>query len=387
MNEISIVHQDKRLDIPHIAHVIVSMLLGTEERSPICVLLPSTEGIAQFTATISALECLATDFPAARDEFIERQLTPGTRVRALPDGNVFVVGRRHIEHGIDGVFLYYTDKETRDTHGCRLVPISQLLRYEPTTRKLPISRASIKLSKPKPSPVDDLAGTRAFANSTLYKTRLILVGSRAEFERALENTRLVPNSASGNGQIGTSLADSFAWGTFDSAGKPIVLHPGGSAGLPLVAIARDFIDLETACLSASSEAGSQLVITDRFDLVMRSLDLANRIGERQRLLVLVDARRRSEIEPLRRQGWRIWEPRPWELLQPAEIESEPVKVGVPGIDRIQRSAQAERRPSLGYMEKGLPDCPPPTRSSPSLVPCWRARQRISTRGCSRASTS
>src|SRR5207302_737331 len=120
----------------------------------------------------------------------DQQLRPGTRVRALPDGNVYVVGRRRSEYGIDGVFMYYTEKETLESNGCRLVPVDQLLRYEPTTRKLPISRSSTKLSKPRPSAIDELAGTRALGNTTLYTTRVILVGSRAEFERTLESVSL-----------------------------------------------------------------------------------------------------------------------------------------------------------------------------------------------------
>jgi hypothetical protein len=190
LNDISIVHQGGSVEIPHIAGVIVSTLLGSEEISPICILLPSTEGIPQFAAIIAALECLGSDFPAACDEFIERQLKPGTRVRALPDGNVFIVGKRHLEYGIDGVFMYYSEKKTLESKGCRLVPVGQLLRYEPTTRKLPISRPSTKLSKPVLSKVDKLAGTSAFGNSTLYRTRVILVGPQTDFERTLANVSL-----------------------------------------------------------------------------------------------------------------------------------------------------------------------------------------------------
>jgi hypothetical protein len=349
LGDISIVHRGRNIEIPHIAGVIVSTLLASEGTNPICILLPSTEGIPQFAAIVAALECLASDFPAARDEFVDRYLKPGTRVRALPDGNVYIVGQRRSEYGIDGVFMYYTEKETLESNGCHLVPVDQLLRYEPTTRKLPISRSSTRLSSPKPSAVDGLAGTRAFGNTTLYKTRVILIGSRTEFERTLESISL-QRRTSGNRDSGTPLTESFAWGTFDDEGHPIVLHPSGSTGSPLVAVARDLVDLEAPALGAASHSGSQLIITDRFDLVTRSLDLANRIGERQRLLLLADARRRSEIEPLYRQGWRIWEPTPWELL-PAKPAAKPIKTGLVGLDQIQRSAFAEQKPTIGYVER------------------------------------
>lgn len=353
LNGLAIVHGDQSVEIPHIAGVILSTLLGSGETSPVCILLPSTEAIPQFTAIFAALECLASDFPAARDEFIARQLKPGTRVRALPEGNTYIVGKRHAEYGIDGVFMYYTEKETFESNGRRLVPVDQLIRYEPTTRKLPISRASTKLSKPWPSTVDELAGTRAFGNTTLYTTRVILIGSRADFERNLDQISLRRKMAV-NGHPVPPLAYSFAWGTFDDGGHPSVLHPSGSGGCPLVAIVRDLIELEVPCLGKTSTAGSQLVITDRLDLVARSLDLANRIGERQRLLLLADARRRSDIEPLRAQGWRIWEPRPWELLPHSRENIKPIITGLPGLDQCQISAHAERNPSVDYLEKECP---------------------------------
>jgi hypothetical protein len=348
LNGLAIVHGDQSVEIPHIAGVILSTLLGSGETSPVCILLPSTEAIPQFTAIFAALECLASDFPAARDEFIARQLKPGTRVRALPEGNTYIVGKRHAEYGIDGVFMYYTEKETFESNGRRLVPVDQLIRYEPTTRKLPISRASTKLSKPWPSTVDELAGTRAFGNTTLYTTRVILIGSRADFERNLDQISLRRKMAV-NGHPVPPLAYSFAWGTFDDGGHPSVLHPSGSGGCPLVAIVRDLIELEVPCLGKTSTAGSQLVITDRLDLVARSLDLANRIGERQRLLLLADARRRSDIEPLRAQGWRIWEPRPWELLPHSRENIKPIITGLPGLDQCQISAHAR----LGTQVNGL----------------------------------
>ena len=51
--------------------------------------------------------------------------------------------------------------------------------------------------------VDKLAGVRTFGNSTLYRNRVALVGSRTEFERALEITSL----ASGDGARGACFDD------------------------------------------------------------------------------------------------------------------------------------------------------------------------------------
>ena len=349
LDDISVLGDSGRLEIPHIVRLLVSTLLQSNETAPVCILLPSTEYVAQFTAILAALECLASDFPASREEFIDRFMKQGTKVRALPEGNVFVVGDRCVMSGIDGIFLHYTDKQTSSTHGRHLVALAQLFRYEPTTRKLPVSRSSVKLSKPKLSRVDELAGSAAFGNSMLYRTRVVLVGARAQFERAVDLVVLAGGKA---GDLKpASLSASFAWGTFDDAGKPIVISPSGSGGNPLVAISRDFIDLEIPSLGKDVELRSQLVITDRLDLVLRSMGLANRIGARQRLLLVTEARKRTEIDPLLQHGWKVWEPQPWELLKPVKIDARPVNIGVPGVDRIQRSSFAEQRQSLGYMEK------------------------------------
>lgn len=243
--------------------------------------------------------------------------------------------------------MHYTDKQTSTTHRRHLFPLAQLFRFEPTTRRLPV----LRLSKPKLSRVDDLAGATYFGNSMFYRTRVVLVGARAQFERALDLVALGGREA-GDGSSG-SLSASFAWGTFDDAGKPIVLSPSGSAGNPLVAIPRDFIDLEMPSLGKDAAPRSQLVITDRLDLVLRSMGLANRIGARQRLLLLAEARKRTEVDPLLQHGWKVWEPQPWELLKPVKIDARPINIEVPGVDRIQRSAYAEQRPSLATWRSAL----------------------------------
>ena len=114
----------------------MSTALQTQETAPICILLPSTEYVAQFAAILAALECVATDFEELRDSFIEK-LLPGMRVRILPEGHAFVVGQRERVHGVDGILLGYTEQETMDLNGRRLVPLNDLFRYEPTTRQLP----------------------------------------------------------------------------------------------------------------------------------------------------------------------------------------------------------------------------------------------------------
>ncbi|MGE5536949.1 MAG: DrmE family protein [Acidobacteriota bacterium] len=122
---------------------------------------------------------------------------------------------------------------------------------------------------------------------------------------------------------------------------------------PLVAIAADFDDLQKTALGRQTPAGSQVVISSRLDLVLRSLDLVNRIAERQRVVLLVDARRRQDIIPLRRHGWHLWEPQPQELL-PVHSQAAEIRTGVVGLDRTLRSAKAERDSSTLFVDGSSP---------------------------------
>lgn len=341
----------QRTALPHVARLVVTTALNTGYADPICLILPSVDRVAQFTAIAAALECLGMDFEDGRARFIDRYFTAGARVRSLPEGYVFSVGSRSTVHNTEGIYLAYADKETQIGDGRRLVPSNQLFWYEPTQRQLPKSNPTVKSKAPPLTKVDELSGVSSCGNSGLYRNRVILVGARAEFDRVLEGLEI--ESAQVENRKGWGrLADTFAWGTFDESGKPIALSPEGAGGSPLVAVARDLFELERASLAASVEPGSQIVLTDRLDMVLKNVELANRVGERQRLVLLVDARRRADALELRRHGWKVWEPTASEL---ADDEDEAgFRTGIPGIDRTRHSALAERRPAFTYMPKSAP---------------------------------
>lgn len=350
LDTVLIENASQHLPLPHIARMVVSTALQTKLGDPICIVLPSTEHVVQFTAILSALQCLASDFPDNRKNFLDRYFTIGSSVRSLPDGYVFIVGAKSTGLGKDGIFLGYTEKETLVGDGRRLASNEELFRYEPTTRQLPKSKRDVRFNDPERTKVDELVGVETFGNSGLYKTRIVLVGSQKEFGRVLDGLKLVSTNTD---QVHTPLSNRFAWGNFAESGQPFTLHPEGSGGDPLVAIARDLAELERASLHPNVEAGSQIILTDRLQHVLKNLDLANRVGERQRLVVLADGRQRADALTLRRHGWKVWEPQSWELFSPGDA-MEPAKTGLLGFDRTQHSASAERRPGIAYLPKNVP---------------------------------
>ncbi len=337
----------EEVELPHFLHFLVSTALCSDKGSPVCIILPSTEGIAQVISVLTSLECLAQDWDEICQEFVGEHLKPGVRVRTIPEGYVFEVGGRVEYAGTQLFALNYIDKRNRDANGRHLIPIRDALRYEPTLRKRPIGGAKHKLGQPRTTIVDNLAGVMTCGNSGLVRNRVVLVGSQAEFERALRDMHLMAPLGHTNMHPGT-LDEILPRGSFGTGGTPIIAYPSGAGGQPMVAVTRDLLSLQVASLSKKCKPGSQIIVTDRVDLVLRNLDLAGRIAERQRFMLLAPADRREELDDLQRQGWTIWEPRPADLL-PAE-RAVPEKISLPGIDRVHHSAIAERNPQIGWMK-------------------------------------
>jgi hypothetical protein len=329
---------------PHLLRLLVSTVLATEEESPVCIVLPSAERVASVIAVLAALECLACDLPESRKKFLAG-LHPGQRVRLYPTGEVFEIG------GVaDGMLrLHFTDVKSRRSNATWLMPVERAFRFEPTFRHRPLGTASAPFGKLPPNDLEAIVGSQLFGNSGLIRTRILVAGPRAEFERTLRDVMIRPGD--GSAPAG-KLADVLPFGTVDSEGCPIIVHPPGSAGEPMVAIARDLLDLEQTCLADGVEPHSRAVLTDRIDLVLRDLSLAGRIGERQRLIAFADARERADLEPLRKQGWTIWEISPSDILGPEEGAA---RIGSLGIDRSRRGAASEIRCRPGFVTCKAPD--------------------------------
>jgi hypothetical protein len=328
---------------PHLLRLLISTVLATDERSPVCVVLPSVERVASVVAILAALECLSFDLPENRAAFLSG-LRPGQRVRLYPTGEVFQVG------GVTGgptairlLRLLLTDTKSRRSHAAWLVPADRAFRFEPTLRHLPLGMAGAQFDNLSSNDLDAIIGSQLFGNSALIKTRILLAGTLAEFDRTLHDLALRPQT--GFADAGR-LAEVFPFGTVDADGVPIVIEPPGSGGQPMVAIARDLLDLEQSCLGERVMPSSRVVLTDKIDLVLRDLSLAGRIAERQRLIAFADARNRADLEPLYKQGWTIWEISPKDIVG---SDQRPARIASRGIDQSWRGAVGELRCRPGFI--------------------------------------
>jgi hypothetical protein len=98
---------------PHLLRLLVSTVLATDERSPICIVLPSVERVASVVSILAALECLAFDLPECRKAFLSG-LSPGQRVRLYPTGEVFQIGGVTQEsNGMRMISVLWLEKSTQ----------------------------------------------------------------------------------------------------------------------------------------------------------------------------------------------------------------------------------------------------------------------------------
>jgi hypothetical protein len=249
---------------PHLLRLLVSTVLATDECSPICIVLPSVERVASVVAILAALECLSFDLPETRKQFL-RHLRPGQRVRLYPTGEVFEIGE--LARGMFG--LKFLDAKGRRSSASWLMPADRAFRFEPTLRHRPLGTSAARFDKLPPNDLEAIVGSQLFGNSGLVRTSILLAGIRAEFDRSLHDLTIRPRG--GLAPAGR-LAEVFPFGTVDADGVPVVIQPPGSGGQPMIAIARDLLDLEQSCLGRDVAPGSRAVLTDKIDLVLRDFE-------------------------------------------------------------------------------------------------------------------
>ncbi|GLI94666.1 DrmE family protein [Methylocystis echinoides] len=338
-------HED-RGQCPHLLKLLVSISLRTRETSPICVILPSAVGVASLVAIVSALECLAQDLPDAKTLY-PATLRAGLRVRLYPGGEVFEVGDPPVD-GSGSMKLRLIDKKSYATKGTRFVQAERICWFEPTTRYHPLGTGAPFIAPPL-NDLDAILGQQAFGNSGLVKTRVLLAGTRAEFGRLLEATHIVPREKI---RRAVPLSDVFAFGGVDINSQPYVTAPIGSAGQPMVAIGRDLQDLKNACLNEDVDPHSRVVLCDNVDIILRDLDLAGRIAERQRIVLFAGGLRRADAGALKNAGWVVWEPSPGEVLG---VNDPLLTTACRGIDLSRRSASGEQDRRPGYVACKAPE--------------------------------
>jgi hypothetical protein len=312
--------------LPFLLRALVATATNPALDQPVCVVLPDVEGIAEIVAAISALVKLRGDSPGLEESFIKDALHSGAQLRSVAEGKIIQFDGFGHSHDQDWVYLHYVDAEGQRTHGRLTLPRKIIFGLEPTERKRPFFKSGEKPSNPVVTSFDRVAGTRTCGNTKLIRNRVILLGSRQQFESTLNEAPIVVPR---DGHEHTSRAfEKYVWGYVDEERKAVVTNPHGTTGDPLVAVTQDALLLGRG---PGSEVSGRILVTGRLELIRSNLQIVQRFAEGNRVLLLAPAARREDALKLRESGWSVWEPRGWELRANDSPE------GLPGFTGLSRS--------------------------------------------------
>jgi len=317
--------------LPSIVRLLLAVVLNTQNRKPVCLLMPDTRHVAELCAVIGSLQWLRNDFERSKAAFLAAGLRTGSFVRSTSDGLVYQVG----ESDDLGVRLLFINKAMRASSGCRIITREETLGYELTLRRRPMAKPEDGKRRPCPTPLDALVGVRTLGNTSIIQNRMILLGAREEFERFLSSVRLSRDSVK-NEDVRV-LSDVFCWGAMTDTGFSVE-QPSGAGGAPLVAVARDASLLRRAFSDTPCERFTTTIVSSQTSSVLNRLDDVDRVAQNQRFILFAEARRRAEVARLASDGWHVWELQPWEMVAPDQV---PAPLGLEGIDVSRRAGSFE----------------------------------------------
>jgi hypothetical protein len=334
--------------LPHLASLLAAVAVRLKPRNPVCIVLPSTEYLADLTAVLVAMHSLAGDAEELTKQASDQIFVPGSRIRTLVGGYVFRVISNGSEEGVDGgAWLQPAGKKGRESNARIFFRNCDASHFERTLSKRPIG-LSKRPKKPSKTALDLMTGAATYGNSCLMRNHVVLLATRAGFERFLEQTHL-STPASRAAILKWTFAEQMCWGFVQEDGHLVVSNPDGALGEPLVAVNREPHDLRK--LLAQENIGRRLIVTSDLNSVLRKPGLFEEFSERHSLLVLAESRRREDIMPLQEKGWTVWEPAPWDVLPGEEIDP---LTGLIGLDASIKASRREMKKVIGWMECQAP---------------------------------
>jgi len=284
-------------DLAAFMGILLAAMEGSHESS-FCFVLPRKHGLATLSAALYALGRFAVDFPKLAEQYATRRFSTGQRVRLIPGEEVFEFGG--VWPGFETWFRLKLLNDRRNT--AFTWPISEILRIEPTERKIPKGREEdIHRARREPplSTLDRLTGTRTFGNLSLAANYVLLLGGRTETENFLVTTSLTGSME----KIHSTLDRLVVPGFINESGAVKHRDNYQAAGEPLMAISARLENVAAACKLAA--AGSKVVVVDG---ARRITDLAkfDTIAECQNLIIVAESDEEEKLQQLHDRGCRFW---------------------------------------------------------------------------------
>lgn len=298
LTSLRIFHEDGECeDLAAFMGILLAAMEGAQGSS-FCFVFPRRHGLATLSAALYALGRFAVDFPKLAEQYAQRSFTISQRVRLIPGDEVFEFGG--VWPGSQAWFRLKLLDDKRNT--AFTWPISEILRIEPTARKIPKGREDDISRARREAPLstlDRLTGTRTFGNLSLAVNHVLLLGGRTEIEDFLVTTSLTGPAQ----EIHSTLDRLVMPGFINESGSVKHRDNYQAAGEPLLAASSRLETVAAACSLAPP--GSKVVVVDG---AKRITDLAkfDSIAESQNLIILAEPDEEEKLQQLHDRGCRFW---------------------------------------------------------------------------------
>jgi len=278
---------------------IMGVLLAaiTQPRySSFCFVFPRKARVAPLTAVLYALGRFSVDFPQLTEQYAQRSFEKGQRVRLVPEGKIFVFGG--LWPGLETRFRL----ELLNEKAAFTWPVSEILRIEPTHRKMPkghfIDGDRARQEAPL-SLLDKLIGTKTFGNTSLAVNHVLYLGGQSEFEEFLTRTSFVSSSS----EVPSTADHLVSAGFIDESGAIRHRDNYQAAGEPFIAVSSRIENVAAAC--ASVPLRSKVVIVDGARRI-NELAKFDTIAETQNMIIVAEAEEEDKLRQLYDRGCRFW---------------------------------------------------------------------------------
>lgn len=311
----------------------LGLLLAAAEspdRRSCCFVFPDASRVACTTATLLALSKLTREFDDLAREYAQNNFEPGQRVIIWPTGHVYEY------NGVLEPEGHWSKRfELLAKDGIRTLPISDILRMEPTNRKSPKGGLTTPLhGHLEPNALDALIRVQSWGNKSMLRNRVLYLTSKAKFETFLDSTELhrphagvsINSSFSENqernlGQLGahssakkdsgSDLVDVLPWGSINEDGSLASSDQYQVEGEPILAVTNS---VENAAeMSAQVEPFSRVVFADGPERLTRNLQACDEIADSQKLVVVADHGSEETVSILEDRDFRVWRVAPEEI--------------------------------------------------------------------------
>ena len=267
-----------------------------------CFVLNKTAGTTVIVSILAAMMRFQSDFPRLAKDYAKTALIQGQRVKVKPGNLVYEYAG--LWEDMPGFFRLKVLGED----AWRSVPLTDVLRLEPTDRERPKGTCGPDLGKPERSLLDHLLDVTTSGNNSVIRNTVLVNMSQSEFARIVEAITLAPDDL----LEFPNLSDFLPWGAIGHDGALKTNDHYQVIGEPLIAATSVPEDLALAC--SVEECAQKVVFSDGARKLARDLQAFDDISARQRLVILASPNENEALDLLRNRECPIWHMSAEEIL-------------------------------------------------------------------------